>query len=66
MSPDMIAASPKQMARRCGVHERWLYRAIRNGELITYQLTPSRRVLLMDEVRAWIRSKPIAGAANAA
>jgi predicted DNA-binding transcriptional regulator AlpA len=64
MPDSMICASPKRVARLCGVSERHLYRAIREGELIPRQLTPSRAVLLMDEVRAWVLSKPIAGSAR--
>jgi hypothetical protein len=64
MPESMLAASPKRMARLIGLSERHIYKAIAMGEITPRQVTPSRALLLYEDVAAWIRSKPIAGSAR--
>ncbi len=56
-SPEPIAYSVETAGNAAGVKRDTLYRAIARGELIARKIG-SRTVILADDLRAWLASKP--------
>jgi hypothetical protein len=54
----MIAASALRCARLCHVSKNTIYAAVRSGALKSYVISPKRSVILIDDVKAWVRTDP--------
>ena len=56
IAPDWIAVAPKDVPAVSGVSYTRVREAIESGELRTVQHSPKRRVVMRDDLLAWLRS----------
>jgi hypothetical protein len=55
---ELIAASPQRVARLTGLPPRQIYSAIQSGFLVPHKVG-KRSVLLVDDVKEWLRAQPV-------